>query len=609
MKTANYYTIDFETKAIEFGSGRPPEPVGVAIRSPKGASHYYAWGHPSGNNCDRETVRKILQVLWTQPVLCHNASFDLAVARDHLALPHPQTVGDSLWAAFFADPYSPTLSLKPLAQRYLGQAPEEADAVREWLVEQKIVRKSATRGWGAHISEAPGDLVGRYAIGDVERTAALWGALVAPWMSGPMERERSLLPVLMGMEARGVGIDRKRLLRDLVHFDRKLLRIEAEARQLLKAGPTLNIDSNEELADALEAMGAELPRTPTGKRAVNKAAIAGAIPDGRLKGLLLYRSALDQSLNTFLWPWAAREDGKVHVHWNSVRGSSHHKMESGARTGRLSSEPNFQNITTDQEKLLATLKGLLGSRKIELPVVRSYVVPPPGFVLVGADYSQQELRVMSHYEDGPLAAAYRKDADLDVHTFVQQLILDTTGIKVERKQTKILNFAIIYGAGLGGLAAQLGTDLATAELLRNAYFRALPSVRALTRELQQVGRDGRHITTLGGRRYFAEPARIVDGQMRTFEYKLTNYLIQGSSADQTKQAMVDFASAAAGAPYFLQLCVHDEVVVACPDKPRDIKRCTKMLREAMVEALPLDVPISVDIEVGHNWGEMHALDA
>jgi DNA polymerase-1 len=604
----DHVVIDFETHAIT-GPGAPPEPVGVAIQEPGRAARYLSWGHSSGNNCTRAQAADELRRVWGQPLLFHNASFDIPVAMRHLGLPFPQRHDDTLWVAMFADPYSPTLALKPLAERYLKLAPNEQDDVREWLIEQKVVRKSATKGWGAHIAEAPGELVGKYATGDVARTAQLWEHLYQPWMQRPVDRERELSRPLIETELRGVLVDRARLSVDVDKYAHKLARVDAEIRQLLGA-KTLNIDSNEELAAALvAAYGVELPKTPTGKDSVSKVAIAAAIPASapRLKGLLLYRSALSQSLSTFLVPWLERADaqGRIHIHWNSVRGASAWKDQSGARTGRLSSEPNLQNVTTDQSKLLATLQQLLG-RAPELPVVRSYICAPKGHQLLAVDYSQQELRVLAHYEDGPLADAYCKDPRLDVHEFVRQMIRDTTGLDVERKQTKILNFAIIYGAGLNGLAAQLGTDVAVAEQLRRAYFKALPSVRALMTELQWVGSAGEYITTLGGRRYYAEPARIVQGERRTYEYKLLNYLIQGSSADQTKQAVVDWV-ATKSASDELWATVHDEVLVCVPK--RRVKRAARELSRAMIEALPLDVPVDVDVEVGDNWGEMHALVA
>jgi DNA polymerase-1 len=140
-----------------------------------------------------------------------------------------------------------------------------------------------------------------------------------------------------------------------------------------------------------------------------------------------------------------------------------------------------------------------------------------------------------------------------------------------------------------------------------AYFRALPSVKQLMDDLKTVGRSGQYITTRGGRRYFAEPAKIVKGKRRSYEYKMLNYLVQGSSADQTKQAMVNFHGASKGTASLFQLSVHAELVVAAPRDRLGLRKAANLLREAMVEALPLDVPVTVDMEYGDNWGAMNAL--
>ncbi len=161
-------TFDFETQAIEPRPSYPPEPVGIAYDDGRKIK-YLAWGHPSNNNADYVDGVDLLEEHWQGSLLCHNAAFDIAVAHEVLGLPlpHGQRVNDTMFLAFLLDPYG-DLGLKPLAERYLGLPPTERDAVRDWLYDNKVVRRNVKR-WGAYIAQAPGDLVGRYAIGDVER--------------------------------------------------------------------------------------------------------------------------------------------------------------------------------------------------------------------------------------------------------------------------------------------------------------------------------------------------------------------------------------------------------------------------------------------------------
>lgn len=609
------HTVDFETHAIGPRPDHyPPEPVGVAIRYPSGTVRYLSWGHPTGNNTSREAATSLLAQIWTRyPLAFHNAQFDISVAHERLGLPYPptQNVYDSLWAAFFADPYSPSLSLKPLAERHLGLPPNEQDAVREWLVDNKVVSKALKNGWGAHICDAPGTVVAPYAKGDVDRTAKLLRKLYGRGVASvaPYRREQRILPLLLENSELGVPLDAALLRKDIPRFETIAADTETEIFRGLSRGKRFNLDSNDDLADAIEhRYKVKLPLTPkSGERQVNKAALAAALPPGRTKALLLYRSALVQSLQTFLRPWLEQTKvgtGNLHTQWNSVRGGSERKKNAGgARTGRLSSEPNLQNMTTEQEDLIELLTPILGA--VELPIVRSYIKAPKGFVLVGADYSQQELRMLAHFEGGVLAEAYRADPELQVHKFVQQLIKDKTGIDVVYRRTKTLNFAIVYGAGLVGLAAQLGCTEDEAWRLKEAYFTALPSVRYLINSVKAVGRAGDCLTTLGGRHYYSEPARMINDERRTFEYKLVNYWIQGSSADQTKEGMANYHEAPKPSRFLLS--AHDEVLTLCPRA--DVKRGIKVLTDALMETLPMDVPTSLDVEVGTRWSAMKGVSA
>jgi DNA polymerase-1 len=603
-------TFDFESQAIAPRPDYPPAPVGVALTTSRLTPRYVGWGHPAGNNAANS--RKAVQYLrtnWDRGVLCHNASFDIAIAHERLNLPLPDDIHDTMFLAFLLDPYG-DLSLKPLAERYLGVPPTERDAVRDWLVDQKVVRKSA-KNWGAHIAAAPGDLVGTYAVGDVTRTLDLYRALHpkvrAAGMLPAYDRERALVPMLLDNSARGIPVARARLLRDLGAYEEVLLHVERQLkeswREELGTTPP-DAFAGGDFAQALLDAGCDLPRTRTGKVSTAKDSLSDALPDGRVKGLLLYRSALEKSLSTYMRPWAAQATGgHLHCSWNQVRTYD----ETGARTGRLSSSPNFQNITNPEKyaEMLALIARYGCKWKwLSLPNLRSYIEAPKGWQLFTRDYSQQELRMLAHYEDDVLAAAYREDPKLDLHQFVSGMIRGRTGLNVSRKQTKTINFAKIYGAGAAKIAAQMGVSLDEARAVLNAYERALPSIKIMQDDLKSIGRSGEYITTLGGRRYHAEPAKIVHGELRTFEYKLLNYLIQGSSADQTKEAMrlwwTEHLRARDDVRFVVS--VHDELIGMAPTKL--VKQKAAELDRCMVEAFALDVPVATDLRVGKNLGNM-----
>jgi hypothetical protein len=169
--------IDFETEAIDNRPKYPPTPVGVAIAGdPNKAPVYYAWGHPTANNCDYDRARMELATYLEDPTceyVFHNAPFDCSIIEEKLGLDVPWgRVHDTMLLAFLTDPFG-ELSLKPLSEKLLGMPPDEQDSVRDWLVSHGACRAN-DKAWGAHIAKAPGDLVGTYAIGDVVRTLKLY---------------------------------------------------------------------------------------------------------------------------------------------------------------------------------------------------------------------------------------------------------------------------------------------------------------------------------------------------------------------------------------------------------------------------------------------------
>jgi DNA polymerase-1 len=605
------FTFDFETKAIQPRPDYPPQPVGLAHSHPRG-TRYLAVGHPTGNNALNADIIGTLKAHWHEPLLCHNAAFDIAVAHECLGLPLPEKVNDTMFLAFLLDPYG-DLGLKPLATRYLDMPPTERDAVRQWLqanVKMPSGRKPTDKQCGALISEAPGDLVADYAIGDVDRTLELFKHLyqkvVEAGMLAAYKRECDLTPMLLDNSAQGIPLATARLKRDTKRYEVILAQTEQCLRtywpQEIGGTAPANFDSGDELAEALEKnRRIVLPKTPTGRTSTAKDTLMSCLPDGRVKGLLLYRSAIEKCLSTYLRPWLAQ--GKaLHANWNQVRNYD----DDGARTGRLSSSPNLQNLTNPEkyeelERLMRTWGCWFDWTTF--PNLRSYLVAPKGMVLFSRDYSQQEFRMLAHYEDGVLAQAYRDNPDLDLHIFVKDLINEVTGIGIERKPTKTINFGKVYGMGAKKLASSLKVSEEQGYEMLNAYDTALPSVKALMREVSAEGRAGRYITTIGGRRYYSPPAeRQDDGSIRTFEYKLLNYLMQGGSADQTKEAMRNWWHRIKGTDTRFLLTVHDQLVGLCPKGV--VKRESAILNECMVDAFTLDVPTKTDPTYGTNFGEM-----
>jgi len=619
--------IDFETAAIEPRPEYPPKPVGFSIKRPGDKkSKYYAWGHPTKNNTSKADAQRVLHDAWKSgsDLLFHHGKFDVDVAQVHMGLASvpldPIKIHDTQFLLFLLDPHSWSLGLKPMAEKFLGLPPDEQASVRDWLIEHQRELKAdgllpanvrITAGnFGAWISLAPGDLVGTYADGDVLRTDKLFKMTYKMVSDAGMleayQREQRLMPILLQNEREGMRCDVVGLERDLPLYECAVAAAEAWLRKKLKA-PDLDFEKDREVANALESSGVvtEWSYTKTGLKSINKKSLkAEHYHNQQVFQVLGYRSKASNCLQTLFRPWidtASRTGGILHSGWNQTRND----RDAGARTGRLSSSPNFMAVAKDFEDKgdgwshPAFLKSLP-----HLPLMRKYMLPDsPKHWWGRRDYNQQELRILAHFEDGELLEAYRANPRLDVHKFVQEAIKELLGIDLPRTPIKTLNFGLIYGQGVGSMAEKLGRTVEEVASFRQAQFSALPGLKSLDKSTKKRGKDGECITTWGGRQYFAEEPKMIDGWYRTFEYKLLNYLIQGSAADCCKEALIRFNSLPGKDSRFV-VTVHDEINISAAKGA--FKKEMLKLRECM-QSVEFDLPMLSDAEFGPSWGAMEAL--
>lgn len=609
-------TIDFETEAIDGNPVyAPPRPVGVSVKYPLRPSRYYAWGHTAGNNCTlAEGTAALLACLRAHGgrYLAHNAPFEAAILKKYFGwwTSDPEKVHDTQYLLFLTDPYAMSFSLKPSAERILGMPPDEQDAVRAWVMANVPGAKPSS--WGAHICKAPGDLVGTYAIGDTDRTEALFLALhprmLAAGMLEAYRREQLLMPVLFASSERGVRLDTDCLSKDIEVYT---VAKEMSERYILGMLGNFNIDSDAELAAALDRAGqvTDWVLTPTGKRSTARKNLVGRVKDPDLLAHMAYRGVLSTCLGTFAGPWleqALKEGGRVHPQWNQVRGDKGADGDmSGTRTGRMSCRgPNLQNPPNDFESLVIPedIQGFITSRDKDMshvPHMRKYLLPEEGHVWLKRDFSAQEMRVMAHFAEGKLYEAFKNDPTTDPHVAVQRMIKELLNVDMPRKYVKITGFGIMYGRGVKNLSLALGVDEVEGKRVRDAYYAALPEIRELSTDTRNRGKRGQYIRTWGGRVYYREP-----DPARDLSYKLLNYLIQGSAADQTKQAMVDHHSQRASTDVLLA-AVHDEINISAPEE--DASGAMQRLRDAM-DADRFDVPFRSEGFKGQNWADIERFE-
>jgi DNA polymerase I len=610
-------TVDFETHAIKGNPIlNPPSPVGYAILVDGQEPEYRAWGHPTQNNTTwpeaEEGLRQVLES--GEELLFHNAPFDLSVwdrwawnAKGLNLKQNWKRYHDTLYLLFLCDPHSPSFSLKPSAERWLHVPPVEQDMLRSWVLSN--IHQATDATWGEYIAYAPGDLVGSYAMGDVIRTRGLYTLLRSRInelnMVDAYDRERALMPHLIDSTTHGIKCDRANLEWHTEVYTQCLHVASGELEQILSL-PSGGLSNTGLLQHALHNSGAvkDWVLTPTGRKSMAKGNIK--IVDPTIKIYWEYISGLETCLQTFMRPWLelSNGDGRLHPNWNQVRQERKGDKSKGTRTGRLSSDsPNFQNVPTEfvdsRGIALATPTGLH-----PLPLLRRYCLPEEGHLWLKRDYSSQEIRILAHFEDGSLCQAYKANPSLDPHQMAVDIIHEMIGILFARKDVKITAFAIIYGSGATGLSTQLSVSREEAQRIKEAYLDAMPGIRSIQQDVTSRGRSGQAIRTLGGRVYTAEPAKIIEGRLQDFSYKLLNYLIQGSAADQTKACTLAWFNERHWRSTFLAT-VHDELDISAPEDTW--REDMAILRKCMNEQ-HLDIPTLSEGFVGRNWAELEACE-
>ncbi len=632
-----YAPIDFETLPISQRPDYPPEPVGLALRLPGAGSRYFSWGHVNGsNNATESEAKEALWNVWRSPsvqLLFHNSKFDVGVATERWGFPMPEwhRIEDSMFLAFLADPHSRSAGLKELAADLLDWPAEERDRMAEWIVahqrqlieafpqyrdyDKKKGRYKTTippSTAGKWIFAAPAEIVGEYGIGDIDRTAGLFEHLLPliemNGMREAYDRERQIMPILMENEREGMRVDLERLESDVELFNRAFSYAEDWLRSTLRASG-LNFDADQDVAEVLLSRGivaeADFPRTAKGALSVSKKLLKPKLftgPQGsRIASALGYRNRLKTCLTMFMEPWLAQAQqygGRITTNWNQIRSNA----DTGTRTGRPSTNAhNFLNISKQFEGRGDGYEHpeFFGSDFPHLPLVRKYVLPDDGEVFAHRDFSGQELRVFAHFEQGDLHHKYQDNPRLDPHHYIGTELERVTGQPftdaARRTEVKALNFQGIYGGGAPALADALDITLAEAKALKSFHNKALPGRVILNEEITRVIRRGDPIRTWGGRLYFEEP-RGLDGRSKI--YKLINYLVQGSAADLTKQAIIDWYNDPDRAARFM-VTVYDEINISTPV---DVAvQQMEVLRRNM-EAPRISVALLSDGKWGWSWG-------
>jgi len=399
--------------------------------------------------------------------------------------------------------------------------------------------------------------------------------------------EMPLVPVLARMEQTGVLIDMEKLKAQSQEIGRRLLDLQQHAFEL--AGRHFSLDSPKQLQQLLydELKLPVTQKTPTGQPSTNEEALEALADLHELPRLVLDYRMLAKLRSTYT--------DKLAEHVNPRTGRVHTSYHQAvAATGRLSSnEPNLQNIPIRTEE---------GRR------IRQAFVAPQGFKILAADYSQIELRIMAHLSgDAGLLAAFHGNQDIHRATAAEVFGLPPEQVDAnQRRAAKAINFGLMYGMSAFGLARQLGIERGQAQEYMRRYFERYPGVQAfMTTTREQAHRDG-FVETLFGRRLFLTEINSRNQGLRAgAERAAINAPMQGTAADIIKRAMiaVDAWLAKLDGAARMIMQVHDELVFEV--RADRVEEVSHGVRERMMAAAKLNVPLIVDVGVGENWDEAH----
>ncbi|HGO7779540.1 TPA: DNA polymerase I [Neisseria meningitidis] len=583
LSRANTIGIDTETTSLDAMNASL---VGISIAFQAGEAVYIPVGHSltaAPEQLDLQDVLGRLKPHLGNPALKkigQNLKYDQHVFANYgIAL--NGIAGDAMLASYIIESHLGH-GLDELSERWLGL---------ETITYESLCGKGAKQIGFADVAIGQAT---EYAAQDADFALRLEAHLRAQMDEKQLEMyEKMELPVaqvLFEMERNGVQIDRAELARQSAELGAELMKLEQQA--YAAADQPFNLNSPKQLQEILfDKMGIPtkgLKKTAKGGISTNEAVLEQLAPDYPLPKIILQNRSLAKLKSTYtdkLPEMISPKDGRVHTTY----------AQAVAITGRLASNnPNLQNIPI---------------RTAEGRRVRRAFTAPQGSVIVSADYSQIELRIMAHLSgDKTLIAAFQNGEDVHRRTAAEVFGTAPENVSSEqRRYAKTINFGLIYGMGQYGLAKSLGIDNLSAKNFIDRYFARYPGVAEyMQRTKEQAAAQG-YVETLFGRRLYLPDIRNKNANARAgAERTAINAPMQGTASDLIKRAMIDVRNCLSdGIGSKLVMQVHDELVLEVVETELDFVKEKLPQIMAKVDGGLLDVPLVAEVGVGENWEEAH----
>ena len=583
LNAAPYYAFDSETTSLDYMQAKI---VGLCFATAPNEACYIPLAHDyidAPEQLDLDTTLEKLRPLLEDSApkkVGQNLKYDAHVLRNH-GISLNGIAHDTMLESYVLNSTSSKHNMNDLAKKYLNH---------DCIHFEDIAGKGAKQ---LTFNQVEVEKAAEYAAEDADITLRLHEVLNAELKESESlltlytDIELPVLQVLTNMEHEGAFVEANKLHQQSSEIEQRLQQLELQAHEL--AGETFNLASPKQLQQIFfEKL--ELPiikKTPKGQPSTAEEVLVELSRDYELPKVILEHRGLAKLKNTYtdkLPLMIQPSTGRVHT--------SYHQAVTA--TGRLSStDPNLQNIPVRNEE----------GRKI-----RQAFEAPEGFVMVAADYSQIELRIMAHLSsDKGLVDAFTHGKDIHKATAAEIMAVDEADVSTEmRRHAKAVNFGLIYGMSAFGLARQIDTGRKEAQAYIDTYFARYPGVKEYMDRTRELAAKQGYVETLFGRRLHLPEINSKNGMRRAAaERTAINAPMQGTAADIIKKAMIDMQAwlETEGTDVRMIMQVHDELIFEVPEAK--LEEISAKIKEVMEGAVELNVPLQVDVGHGANWDEAH----
>ena len=583
LDACKVFAIDTETDSLDTVSANL---VGVSLAVEEGAGCYIPIGHKYDGCPSQLGLEEVVEIIGAaieknkHKAVGQNLKFDIPILSRH-GIDLDNFFADTMLMSYVLNSTATRHGMDKLAEFYLNYS----------TVKYKDITGTASKQ--INFSAVEIEIASNYAAEDADITLRLFNKLDTLLKDKPtqikllQEIEYPLVHVLSNVEMNGAKVDKKKLANHSKELSKKIEDLSSQAFKI--AGEEFNLDSPKQLLVVLYEK-LKLPilkKTPKGQPSTNEETLQRLAEEYEIPKIILQYRTLAKLKSTYT-------DSLIRIE-NPTTGRIHTSYQQAVTsTGRLSStEPNLQNIP---------IKTSEGRR------IREAFVPEKGNVLISADYSQIELRIMAHLsKDKNLTHAFNNN--LDIHSATAAEVFGVSLDEVtqdQRRSAKAINFGLMYGMSAFGLTRQLDIPRAEAQKYLDTYFERYTGVKEYMENIKAKAKENMYVETIMGRRLYLNEINAANGLRRqAAERAAINAPLQGSAADIIKKAMIDINKFLTKEMPEVKMImqVHDELIFETPKQ--NSEGVLQVMKKMMEEAVKLDIPLIAEAAIGENWNEAH----